>query len=461
MSRKIITIMGAAIFGGVAAGYWWGARGQMSAPAPAAANSSAVPNKPANTGKRKILYFRHPMGLPDTSPVPKVDSMGMAYVPVYADETPAGAGFVIPGEKLQRLGIRTVAAGPRALARTVRAVGTVQIDERRQTAISPKFEGYVTRLYVSTTGAPVRRGQPLLEVYSPELVSAQEEILIARQNLAVYGDAAPEVRARFERLVAASRSRLTNWGVNPRDLGAMQQSNTQPGVVLRSPATGVVIEKLARVGQRFMAGEVLYQVAELDRVWLVANVFEQDVAALASGRQVRATFDAYPGRAFVGRVALVYPALESGTRTLAVRIEMANTDGALKPGLYGNVEIAGPAVNAAVAVPNSAVLDSGKRQLVFVAAGGGRFESREVEIGTQADGFVAVLRGLAAGESVVVDGNFLIDAESNLRAGTQALGHAHGDAAGTPSSSEADTRPGVTDRVASPASSDHDKHGTP
>lgn len=460
MSRNFVAAIAMAIVGGIAIGYWWGARGTITA-ASGAMDMSAAPNKVANTGLRKILYYRHPMGLPDTSPVPKNDAMGMAYVPVYADETPAGPGFVIPGDKLQRLGVRTAIAGPRTLTRTVRAVGTVQIDERRQTAVSPKFEGYVTRLYVATTGAPVRRGQPLLEVYSPELVSAQEEYWIARQNLAAYGGAAPEIRARFERLAAAGRSRLTNWGIKPRDLVGMEKGSAQSGVVLRSPANGVVMEKLARVGQRFMAGEVLYQVAGLDRVWLVANVFEQDVAALASGRQAQATFEAYPGRTFAGRVALVYPTLESGTRTLAVRIELANPDNALKPGLYGNVEIAGPAVNAAVAVPDGAILDSGKRQLVFIAAGDGRFESREVEIGTRANGFSAVLRGVAAGESVVVDGNFMIDAESNLRAGTQALGHAHGGAVGAPTPNEVDMRPESSAREPSPASGGHADHGTP
>lgn len=439
-------------------GYWWGASRTASPGEPVATQTALAANANNSAVTRKILYYRHPMGLPDTSPVPKKDSMGMAYVPVYADEAPSGPGFVIPNDKLQRLGVRTVAAASRALTRTIRAVGTVQIDERRQTAVSPKFEGYVTRLYVATTGAPVRRGEVLLEVYSPELVSAQQELLIARANLSAYGGAAPEVHARLERLVNASRQRLKNWDIDARDLAALEKGESQQNLRLRSPVSGVVIEKLARVGQRFMPGEVMYQVASLDRVWVVANVFEQDVAALVTGSRVRAAFEAYPGRVFDGHVALVYPALEAGTRTLAVRIELANADGALKPGLYGSVEISGPTVVAPVAVPDSAVLESGTRNVVFIARGDGRFEARDVELGSRADGYVAVSKGLMVGEPVVVDGNFLIDAESNLRAGAQALGHAHG-GANERSGSATNASAPVGD--AAPTSEAHSGHDTP
>ena len=408
------------------AGYWWGTRTASHAPAAqdAAPTASAAPSGAPG----RILYYRHPMGLPDTSPVPKKDSMGMDYVPVYEGEAPQGPGFVIPADKLQRLGVRTTEAGPRRLARIVRAVGTVEVDERREAAVSPKFEGYVTRLYVATTGAPVRRGEPLLEVYSPDLVSAQEEYLVARRNLDAQAGAGAELRARLERLVSASRTRLENWDIDPDDIAALERGRSQKAVLVRSPVDGVVLEKMAVVGQRFMAGEALYKVASLDRVWLVANVFEQDLSSLAPGRPARATFAAYPGETFAGTLAFVYPTLESETRTLAVRIDLPNPGQRLKPGLYGTVEIAAPAVDAAVAVPESAVLDSGTRRLVFAAYDGGRFEAREVDLGARADGYVAVERGLDAGQAIVVDGNFLIDAESNLRAGAGAFGHAHGGA---------------------------------
>jgi Cu(I)/Ag(I) efflux system membrane fusion protein len=428
MNRMTLLIgTGLLVAAALGAGYWWGTRTASHAPAAqdAAPTASAPPSGAPNIPGR-ILYYRHPMGLPDTSPVPKKDSMGMDYVPVYEGEVPQGPGFVIPADKLQRLGVRTTEAGPRRLARSVRAVGTVEVDERREAAVSPKFEGYVTRLYVATTGAPVRRGEPLLDVYSPELVSAQEEYLVARRNLDAQAGAGAELRARLERLVAASRMRLENWDIDPHDIAAIERGRSQKTVLVRSPVDGVVLEKRAVVGQRFVAGETLYKVASLDRVWLVANVFEQDLSSLAPGRPARATFAAYPGETFAGTLAFIYPTLESETRTLAVRVELPNPSQRLKPGLYGTVEIAAPAVDAAVAVPESAVLDSGTRRLVFAAYNGGRFEAREVELGARADGYVAVERGLDAGQAIVVDGNFLIDAESNLRAGAGAFGHAHG-----------------------------------
>ena len=425
MSRATTAVFVSGMAFALVAGYWLGThRARQPAVAPSAANSSATAGRPTAPGK--ILYYRHPMGLPDTSPVPKKDSMGMDYVPVYEGEAPAGPGFVVPSDKLQRLGVRTAEAAPRELLRTIRAVGTVQVDERRQSTVSPKFDGYVTQLRVATTGAPVRRGDPLLEVYSPELISAQEEYRVAKRNLADFGESGPEVRGRLESLVAASRARLRNWDIDERDLVGLDAGAVRRTVLLRSPVDGVVIEKLARAGQRFMAGEVLYQVAQLDHVWLVADVFEQDLGALQPGAVARARFAAYPGQVFAGRVAFVYPTLAPSTRTVAVRIELPNPEGVLKPGLYGSVELAASPVAAAVAVPDSAVLDSGARQLVFAAFDGGRFEARDVELGARAAGWVEIKRGVNAGESVVVDGNFLIDAESNLRAGAQSLGHAHG-----------------------------------
>ena len=431
MNRSILVASIAALAAAAGLGYWWGTRtaGPGDSPAPAGQGTSSAA-EPAR-GERRILFYRNPMGLPDTSPVPKKDSMGMDYVPVYADEAPAGPGFVVPADRLQRLGVRTQEAGPHHFVARVHALGTVRIDERLRAVVSTKFEGYVTRLHVATAGTPVRRGQPLLEVYSPELVSAQEEYLVAARNLREQQSAGPELRARFEQLVAASAARLRNWDIEPGDLPGLASGQVRRNVLLRSPVDGVVIDEPARVGQRFVPGEALYQVAGLSRVWLMADVFEQDLAAITDGAAARATFDAWPGRGFEGRVGLASLALDEATRTLAVRIELPNPGGALKPGLFGNVEIEGRATHADVAVPDSAVLDSGMRRLVFVARPGGRFEPREVTLGARGDGRVAVLAGLAAGEPVVVDGNFLIDAESNLRAGLQALGHVHGDGSPT------------------------------
>ena len=458
MNRGAIIVAAASLSAALGLGYWWGAHTAVPEARTAREATGTGDGRVAPRGERRILYYRHPMGLPDTSPVPKKDSMGMDYVPVYSDEGPDGPGFVVPRDRLQRLGVRTTEAGPRRLVRTVHAVGTIAVDERLQATVTTRFDGYVTKLHVATTGAPVRRGQPLLEVYSPELVSAQEEYRIAQRNLRELGGTSAEVRARLERLVEATTTRLRNWDVDPDDLPALTDGKVERNVLLRSPAEGVVLDKQAVIGQRFTAGEPLYRVAGLSRVWLMAEVFEQDLGMVAPGRAAHAKFEAYPGRVFPGTVSFAYPTVDDATRTLELRIELPNPDGALKPGLYGTVEIAGTETLAPVAVPESAVLDSGTRTLVFVAHAGGRFEPREVHLGARGDGHVAVLSGLVAGEAVVVDGNFLIDAESNLRAGTQALGHVHGESgpagARTPATAE-ETEPAA----ASDAHAGHEGHG--
>ena len=287
MNRRTLIASIAALAAAVALGYWWGTRaaGPGVSPTPSGAGEPV-------RGERRIVFYRNPMGLPDTSPVPKKDSMGMDYVPVYADEASAGPGFVVPADRLQRLGVRTQEAGPHHFVARVHALGTVRIDERLRAVVGTKFEGYVTRLHVATAGMPVRRGQPLLEVYSPELVSAQEEYLVAARNLREQESAGPELRARFGQLVAASAARLANWDIEPGDLPGLASGQVRRNVLLRSPVDGVVIDEPARVGQRFVPGEALYQVAGLSRVWLMADVFEQDLAAITDGAAARATFDA-------------------------------------------------------------------------------------------------------------------------------------------------------------------------
>ncbi|TAK50819.1 MAG: efflux RND transporter periplasmic adaptor subunit [Gammaproteobacteria bacterium] len=371
------------------------------------------------------------MGLNDTSPVPRKDSMGMDYIPVYADEAPEGPQVRISPNRLQVLGVRTETATRRVITRTIRAVGTVEANERGLYAVSPKFEGWITTLIVNTTGAAVRRGDPLLAVYSPDLVTAQEEYRVASASLQVMGEASPEARASMESLLEGSLQRLRNWDVADVDLADLRAGKgVRHTLPLRSPANGIVMEKMARAGMRFMPGEPLYQIADLATVWIVANVFEQDLGAVRQGQTASVAMAAYPGRRFTGQVTFVYPTIQPDTRTARVRIELPNAAGLLKPELYGTVEIVAGDRVADVSVPESAVLDSGTRRVVLIDLGGGAFEPREVELGSRGDGYVEVLTGVAGGERVVVDGNFLIDAESNLRGALETLGgHAHGGAA--------------------------------
>lgn len=409
-------LIGAMLLAGLvlAAGYWWGRATDDGAdiPAATAAGDSASAGQP-----RRVLYYRNPMGHDDTSPVPKKDPMGMDYIPVYDDELQKGPQVRIRLDHLQILGVRTEPAASRTMSRALRAVGTIEASERGLYTVSPKFEGWITRLFVNTTGATVRRGQPLFAAYSPELVTAQEEYRIAVEALKQMSDASPEAQAGAQALVDAGLRRLRNWDIAEEDLADLRAGrNASQSLLLRSRADGVVIEMMARAGMRFMPGEPLFQIADLANVWVVASVFEQDLGFVRPGQAASVALAAYPGRTWAGRVSFVYPTVDPGARTARLRIELPNEDGLLKPDLFGTVEIlAGDAV-AAVAIPESAVLDSGTRQVVLVELGGGAFEPREVVLGPRGDGYVEVLSGLAAGERVVVNGNFLIDAESNFKA---------------------------------------------
>lgn len=407
-----VTLIAAAT---AAAGYWLGQRNAAShqvagAPSPAGAPADA----------RKPLYYRNPMGLPDTSPTPKKDPMGMDYIPVYADDAaPAGSAnqISISTEKVQRLGVRTEAAKLRTLERTASVAGRIEPDERRLYAIAPKFEGYVERLHVNATGQPVGKGQPLFEVYSPELVSAQREYAIAMQGVLAMKNADGESQAAMQRLSEASLARLKNWDISEDQIKALSASGeARRTLTFRSPVSGIVTEKKALQGMRFMPGEALYQIADLSSVWVLADVYEQDIGLIRPGTRARIRINAYPDRTFSGMLTYVYPTLTAETRTVAVRIELPNPGNLLKPGMFAQVELPVGSKNPVITVPTSAVIDSGTRRIVLVQAGEGRFEPREVKTGARSDSHIEIVSGVKDGEAVVVAANFLIDAESNLKA---------------------------------------------
>ena len=393
---------------------------------PVYADPEPEPAPPPKPKSGKILYYRNPMGLPDTSPVPKKDPMGMDYVPVYEGDEDGGSTLKVGIDKVQKLGVRTEPAVLRQLTRPIRAVGTVQVDERQLHVVSPKFEGYIERLNVNQTGQKVARGQSLMEIYSHDLVLAQQEYVVALQGARSLENASPEARDSARSLAEGALSRLRNW-----DIGAGQierlRSGGQPSrtLPLASPVSGVVLEKKAIQGMRFMPGEPLFQIADLTNVWVIADVFEQDLAQVDVGQKAEVSFNALPGMTFTGKVTFVYPTVTPETRTAKVRIELPNHEGHLRPSLYGTVQLAAPvAKGPVVAVPDSAVLDTGARQAVLVERGEGLYEPREIKAGTRADGYVEVMDGLKEGEKVVVRANFLIDAESNLKAALQGF-HNH------------------------------------
>lgn len=413
------------------AGYWLGRQGAAQ-PAPQAAPAASSAAGAAQK-ERRILYYRNPMGLADTSPSPKKDPMGMDYLPVYEGEEESAPGTAtqvrISSEKIQKLGVRTEAAALRDLARSIRAVGRVEANERLIHSVAPKFEGWIERLLVNTTGQPVRRGQPLLEVYSPELVSAQQEYALAAQGLKTLQNASPEVQAGIRQLAEASLARLKNWDISDEQLQALSQNGVaKRTLTYRSPANGIVLEKKALQGMRFSAGEALYQIVDVSSVWVVADVFEQDLALIKAGQAATVRVNAYPEREYRAQVAYVYPTLNASTRSVAVRLELANPGGLLKPAMYADVEFAAAGKGRMLSVPLSAVLRDGMRYKVLVELAAGRFEPREVRLGLQGDDYVEILAGLGEGEKVVVAANFLIDSESNLKAAVGGFGGhaAHG-----------------------------------
>ena len=507
--KRMTTMAAVAILvaAALAAGYWWGARSVPASAEPSTAigakaerkilyyrnpmglpDTSPVPKKAPDGmdyvpvyadeadqaspqgSKGKILYYRNPMGLPDTSPVPKKDPMGMDYLPVYEGEEPTGKVVKISVDKVQKLGVKTEVVGPRDLTRTVRAVGTLQADERRLYTVAPKFEGWIQKLYVNTTGAPVQRGQPLMDVYSPDLITAQQEYLIASKGLQSLRDAPGEVQASMRELMESSLQRMRNWDISGDELQRLQQEGKpRQFLTLRSRVNGVVIEKPSIEGKRFMAGDALYQIADLSSIWLLADVFEQDLNLIHPGQTVKIKVDAYPDKSFQGKVTFIYPTVTPETRTAKIRIELPNADGALKPSMYARLELAaGHGGPTALTVPDSAVLDTGTRQLVLIRRGEGAFEPRPVKTGMRADGYVEVLEGVRAGEEVVVSANFLIDAESNIKAALAGLGAPEDGTA--KSAASTDHTPGAssdasnaaasrskqsTDKAAAPAHSGH------
>jgi Cu(I)/Ag(I) efflux system membrane fusion protein len=358
----------------------------------------------ANKAKRRILYYKNPMGHPDTSPVPKKDSMGMDYIPVYEGEEGDAGAVKVSADRIQKLGVRTEAAAVRPLARTIRATGTVHFREGGQYVVTTRYDAWIEKLHVPHTGDPVKRGQVLADLYSFDLYRVQVEHF----NLG----SRPIRTGPSQEL--GPLARLHNLGIADEDIQRiLKEGRPSLTVPLRAPIDGIVLEKKAVEGMRAGAGDMLFRIVDLSTVWIIAEVFEQDLADVALGQSAETTLLAYPGRRFAGKVTFIYPTITAATRTARVRIELPNPDGALKPDMYGTVAIAS-ATPAALAVPDSAVIDSGTRRVVLVEKGEGRFEPREIKTGKRGDGYVAVLEGVAEGEKVVVSANFLIDAESNL-----------------------------------------------
>jgi RND family efflux transporter MFP subunit len=343
--------------------------------------------------------------------------------------------ITIDPRRQQLIGVRTVAVAHGRIEPTVRTVGVVRYDETRQADINLKIEGWIRDLYVDYTGQPVQNGQPLFTLYSPDLLTTQEEYLLALKTRdQVQGSVIAEAREHADQLVAAARQRLALWDLPPEEIRALGDRRQPLEVVtFRSPVSGFVIEKQALKGLHIMPGQTLYRVADLSVVWVEADVYERELPAIRLGATATVTVDAYPGDRFTGRVIYVYPYLDEKTRTNKVRFEFANRAGRLKPGMYANVDLHSTG-GRALSVPTDAVLDSGQDQVVFVAQGDGMFEPRKVKVGRRAGDSVEILEGLKDGEQVATGAAFFLDSESQLRASLEAYDGAAAPTAAAPTS---------------------------
>jgi membrane fusion protein, copper/silver efflux system len=361
---------------------------------------------------KRIRDYRNPMGLPDTSPVPKKDSMGMDYIPVYEGEEEDGSTVKISPGKIQRTGVRSEPVSQRVLITPIRAPGVVEVDEHRQTVVALRFDAFIEKLEHVTTGSFVRKGEPLMQLYSSALSTAAAQYLT-------------DLSARESTFLSSNkgaRRRLENLGIPEAMIKDIERTKDGTlSVLWPAPREGFVTEHNVVEGMQAKMGDVLMRIADISVIWVLADVAERDLGAITVGQTAIVKPRAYAGRTFTGKIMLVYPMINKQTRTARVRIELANPGNLLMPDMYTDVEIASGSEVPVIAVPENAIINSGTRQVVIVDKGDGRFEPREVKTGPSGGGFIAIKEGIVESDKVVVAANFLIDAESNLKAALQGL----------------------------------------
>ena len=353
---------------------------------PAQDTTSQAVAEGKDSGDRKVLYYRNPMGLPDTSPVPKKDAMGMDYLPVYEGEANDGSTVNISAGKLQRSGVRTVLAARSAVTRPVKVPGMVTLDERRVSVVSTRTEAFVEEVADITTGEAIGKGRPLVRLYAKEIAAAG----------ALY---AADLKGGADGAAAAgSRQRLENLGVPPGTIAEIEKTRKAPiSMTLTAPRDGLVLERSAVEGMMAEAGKTLFRIADVSAMWVVADVPEYDVNAIREGDRAVVRVRSLTGKEFVGKVVLIYPEIQTQTRTGQIRIELTNPDGLLRSNMYAEVEVETGAAEPVVTVPDSAIIDTGDRQFVIVDKGEGRFEARAVKVGMRGEDVTGIMEGIAEG----------------------------------------------------------------
>lgn len=422
-----------------------------------ASDASPETARKASAGKegRKILYWKSPMNPGFIAQAPGKDAMGMDLVPVYEGDLPSGPpGRVqIDPATVQNIGVKTALVERKPFSRQIRTVGRIAYDERLVRRIAPKIGGWIENQEVNFTGQFVKRGQHLLDIYSPELVSTQEEYLVAlRYRRRLEGDAIQEAVQGSLDLVRAAETRLRYWGITGAQIEALRErGKITRTMALHSPSTGIVIQKHVPEGGYIKPGETVYGIADISTIWVYGELYEYEAPWLHLGQEATMSLAYEPDVTYTGKVTYIYPYLDAKTRTLRVRLEFQNTDDfALKPDMWANVTLSSATSHDALVIPERAVIRTGKKSIALVALVGGFFEPRDLQLGRQAGEDVEVLSGLAEGERVVTSAQFLINSESNLQSAIAKMlrGNAPQDAADPqPTDSPAMKMPGMKMRT--------------
>ena len=415
MNKPLITLALAAALGlGFAGGYWL-----SNAAAPIATTAMAE-----QSSERKVLFWRNPMNPSITSPTPAKDSMGMDYLPVYADgdrseDEPAGTVKIDP-VTVQNIGVRTATVERRALARELNALGQVDFNEEKLARLHPKTSGWIEQLRVDETGVRVDKNTILLGLYSPELVAAQREYLVALENWEVLRNSSVgRMKVSAKSLLQSSRERLELFDVPAHQIKELKKSRKiKKQLHIHSPFAGRIMHIGARDGQYITPKDELYLIADLSRIWVNVDIYEDDLPWMKIGDRAEMTVRAAPGRIFTGKVTFIHPTMQKRSRTVRVRLEFDNPELVLKPGMFANVKLHVDEQPNAVVVPSEAIIRSGTREQVFVVREPGKFEPRLVTLGVSAGGYTQILLGVEVGEEVVTSSQFLIDSESKLREAT-------------------------------------------
>lgn len=443
-------------------------KARTSDAAPVAAGQHAGHGAAPGTGERKILYWVDPMhpayksDKPGTAP-----DCGMDLVPVYADESPEaenvpeGAVKISP-QKLQRIGVTYGEVARQPLSKTIRTVGRVAYDETKLSKVHTKIEGWLEQVFVDYVGKLVEKNQPLVTIYSPELVSTQQEFLIAKKARDYLGNnPVKEVSSGALSIYESAKDRLRLWDISEEQIRELEErGKPNRTLTLYAPTDGFVLTRNAFPKQRVTPETELYAIADLSTVWVLADIYEYELPMIQLGQTATMTLSYSPGKRFTGKVTYIYPQLDNTTRTLKVRLEFPNPDFQLKPDMFANVELRID-YGRQTSVPEEAVLDSGSEQIVFVSLEGGYFEPRKVQLGGKVDGRQIILSGLKPGERIVTSGNFLIDSESRLKSGMGALGHGGGHGGGAPAGGEPKVPAPPKQSTPPVQQEDHSQHGQP